>query len=250
MNNVEKILERIRKLLAVANDDRANANEAATAAAMAATMMAKYQIEESDVVLAELKKAENMDTAEVIATAKTNGTPVKAVPLWASQLATVVSRFYDCGALVVRQKDGQKAVRFYGYKADVTICAWSYHYLITMINRAVSEYRWTDHYQAVGRTAAHAYRQGFLSSILINLDNARREREQANKSSEVGTALVVAKQEAITEKFGDVFATKKIISRSKIDRNSYTDGMIDGQKVDVTHKALEGSQSSNQTLTA
>lgn len=247
MQDLDKILDRVRKLLAVANDDRANPNEAANAAAMAARMMAKYQLEESDVVFEELKNAENLGTEDVVATAKTNGTPVRAVPTWAQQLAVRVSRLYDCGASIHRLPDGQACVRFYGYRADVQPCRWTYEYLIAVTNKAVKEFHKTETYALGGRKASNDFRSGFNSAILGNLREAQIQRERQPVES-TSTALVVAKEEAITEHFGNVFGVKKSKSRSRAS-GAYFTGVVEGKRVDVTRSALNRSgQSTTQQV--
>ena len=55
--NLEGVMRRIQKLLAIANDGRGDPNEAASAAAMAEKMMRKYQLDNADIVAAVLMHA-------------------------------------------------------------------------------------------------------------------------------------------------------------------------------------------------
>jgi hypothetical protein len=119
IDNKEAVLRRIQKLLAIAADDRANPNEAASAAGMAEKIMRKYQIEQSEVIMTSLKAGDDLGMSESVASAKTNGTKVKIVPPWAGMLSVAVGRFNDCGVRIGRNAAGDACVRFYGFTADV-----------------------------------------------------------------------------------------------------------------------------------
>lgn len=58
--NLEGVLRRIQKLLAIANDSRANPEEAAAAASMAHKIMQKYQIDHTEVIMAEINRGDSM----------------------------------------------------------------------------------------------------------------------------------------------------------------------------------------------
>ena len=57
----EKAIDKIRKLLAMANDGRGNEQEAETAARQAEKMMRAYQVEAADVVMKELEQDDCFD---------------------------------------------------------------------------------------------------------------------------------------------------------------------------------------------
>lgn len=247
--NMEGVLRRIEKLLAIAQDDRTNPNEAAAAAAMAEKTMRKYQLAHADVILASIKRKEDLVFADYVATAKTNGTQVKKVPLWAGFLATAIARLHDCGS---RQSTGgtkDAAVRFYGFAADVKVAVWTLDYLVVTVNRLCNEFKKTEAYALGGRATVNSYRQGVTAGLLQQLnrmtEQKRAEAEQAGQTS-TGTALMVCKQQAIVEKFGE-FKTRTVApSISKV--GAFSAGVRDGKKVNVGTRVIEPKADESKLL--
>lgn len=247
---MENMMRRIKKLLNIANDNRADPNEAAAAAAMAERIMRKHQIELGDVLLQDLNKMDSMATEETIATAKTNGTPVKRVPSWASRMAVLVRELYDCGAIVVTMADGQKGIRFYGYKQDVQLCRWMFDFLVDTTNRAVREYHTTDLYKIEGRKGSNDYRNGFVAAVMENLRHQIEQKKQdlAADASSTGRELVVAKKNAVANHFGDgIFNTRRTTTRTRIS-DSNTAGHRDGSGVNVGRRVVTGASSTGPVL--
>ena len=247
--NLDSVMRRIQKLLAIANDDRADPNEAAAAASMAEKVMRKYQLEHADVIMASLLKGDDLATAEVVATAKTNGTKVKQVPLWANWLAVKVAEFNDVGARLGTTKGGEACVRFYGFSSDVQVAEWIFNYLVSTVNRLVDGYKDSADYRLNGRKVLNAYRQGVTTGILTKLlaSIAEKKAEAESTAATTGRDLVVVKQNAIEKRFGDFGYSKK--SKTSVQRgNAFSHGVRDGQKVDVTRRAVTGSSSSTLLL--
>jgi len=241
-DNLESVMRRVQKLLAIAQDDRANPNEAAAAAGMAERIMRKYQLEESDIIIRDIKAGTDLETADCITSAKTNGTKVETVPLWASWIATLVSAFNDCGARIVRNDNSEEVVRFFGYKGDVQLAKYMLDYLVSTTLRLCNEFKTTDLYKVQGRKAVNSYRQGVSSGICASLLTLINEKQAQQQTQSTSTALVVVKQDAIVAKYGEVFSTRK--SKSKVsDGAARHMGYQDGKRVDVARRGIEGSQS-------
>jgi hypothetical protein len=234
-DNMDSIKRRIAKLLAIAEDNRANPEEAAAAAGMAEKIMRKFQLDHADLIMVELRKGEDMATADSVANAKTNKTLAKEVPPWASILATAVARFNHCGARVQKFSDGNVGVRFFGYKADAELCKWMYDYLIATINRLAEEYKWSEDYSNNGRSVLTSYRRGVTSGICSAIHKLEQERKAQQTST--GTSLMVVKQNAIVEKFGDVFRTKRA-GATTIRSGAFSAGYEDGKNVDVGRRSI------------
>jgi hypothetical protein len=84
---------------------------------------------------------------------------------------------------------------------------------------------------------------GICSSI-TDLIKAKASAEA--EAAATGRSLVVVKQNAITEKFGKVFATRP--SKSAVRRgDAFGTGMRDGKAVNVNTRGISG-QSSSSTL--
>ena len=246
--NLDAILRRVQKLLAIAQDDRANPAEAAAAASMAEKVMRKYQLENADVLMATMRSGDGMVQEDCIATAKTNGTRVAKVPLWASWLAVTVSKLNSVGARMNRHhKTGEACIRFYGFAADVAVSVWTFNYLVATINRLSTEFRKTEDYAVGGRQAANAYRQGVTHGIMNTLNRLAMEKAAEAQTTSKGRELVVVKTQAVAEAFGAVvFETKK--TNSQVRRgDSFLTGFIDGRAVDVNRRAI-GANTGPATL--
>ena len=241
--NLESVMRRIAKLLAIAQDDRANPEEAASAAGMAERIMRKYQLEHADVIVASLKAGNDMDTVDCVASAKTNGTKVLEVPTWAGWLAVQVAKVNDCGAKIVRTADGEKAVRFYGFKSDVQVAGYMFNYLVATTNRLCKEFLKSEAYQLDGRRAVNSYRQGVSMGILSNLKAQTAEKAEDAKKSTAGNQLMVVKAHAVAKHFGAMQTTKG--TRSSVSRgDSFSAGVQDGKAVDVNRRGIPGTGSS------
>lgn len=238
--DLEGVLRRIQKLLAIAGDHRADPNEAAAAARMAERTMRKYQLEHSDVIVAELKRGQGMHSEDCIATAKTNGTRVKMVPPWASMLAVVVGQLMECGGLETYHKDThEKCIRFYGFKQDVVVAKWIFEYLVATTNRLSVDFMKTGAYldATSPRSTVASYRRGVTIGIISLI---KEEIAARNKEPSTGTSLIVVKRSAIEAEFGEVFKTKKAVVSYR-DTGSFGHGVHDGRQVDVKRRGIAGA---------
>lgn len=240
----DAVMRRVQKLLAIAQDDRANPHEAASAAAMAEKIMRKYQLDHAEVIMTKIKAGEDMETVEVVCSAKTNGTRVKVVPPWAQELAIQIAKLTDTGCRIGVQRTGQchACVRFYGYSSDVKLAAWMLDYLVATVNRLCNEFKDTPAYAIGGRGEVNSYRLGVAIGIGKQLRAQLAEKQADQQGRAAGTALMVVKQQAITEKYGITFeyGTKKTgVARG----NSFAEGVRDGRRVDINRRAVENKQS-------
>jgi len=245
--NLDSVMRRIAKLLAIAQDDRANPAEAAAAAGMAERIMRKYQLEHSDIIIQDLKTGDALDTADCVASAKTNGTKVVDVPVWANWMATKVAQLNSCGARIVMTASGDKGFRFYGYVADVQVAKYMFDYLVATTLRLCRQFKDTPDYALGGRRELNSYRQGVALGICSSITDLIKAKASAEaEAAATGRSLVVVKQNAITEKFGKVFATRP--SKSAVRRgDAFGTGMRDGKAVNVNTRGISG-QSSSSTL--
>ena len=248
--DLDAILRRIQKMLAIAQDDRADANEAAAAAAMAEKLMRKYQIEHADVISAELKREENFDKIDVAAVMKrAQGHKPSAVPPWAQWLAVRIAKLHDCGVRTGRNAEVGACLRFYGYRADVQCAAWTFDYLVGATIRAVRAYQHAAKQLGMPRTKAesNSFRHGFVTAMLRSIDVAIAERERENAAASDSRALVVVKQAALAERFGD-FNYGKSKSKGPSRGDAFAEGVIEGRKVDVNRRGLEGTTTTGAPL--
>lgn len=245
IENLDSVMRRIAKLLAIAQDDRANPAEAAAAAGMAERIMRKYQLDHSDIIIQELKSGDALETADCVASAKTNGTKVIDVPVWANWMATQVAALNSCGARIILTASGDKGFRFYGYAGDVQVAKYMFDYLVATTLRLCRQFKDTPDYAIGGRKELNSYRQGVALGICSSIKDLIKAKTLAEAESAVtGRSLVVVKQNAIAEKYGQVFATNQ--TKSAVRRgDAFGAGMRDGKAVNVNTRGISGQASSS-----
>ena len=186
--NLDSVMRRIRKLMAIAQDGRGSMAEAQTAAAMAQRIMAKYKLEHQDLLISELRSRDNFgeDTREVKPSFKRD-----TLKQWAGQLAVAIARANDAH---VEWHEG-KTLRFWGMKSDVEVSGYMFDYLVDQVQRGTQAF-----FTLIpDRDRAEDFRQGMITGVCKSLRG-----EQAPNS---GNALVVAKAAAVEAHFGKVMRT-------------------------------------------
>jgi hypothetical protein len=229
---LESILRRINKLLAIASDTRANSNAALAAAAMAEKIMREHQIEHADLILTKVK--DDLITETAVASAKTNGTRVKEVPLWASWMAVAVARLNDCGARKYLAASGDMGIQYCGYSADVKVAVYMFTYLVNTVLAATATYR--KEYD-LGRKATNSFRKGIASSITMRLEAMAITKKTEMWASSSGTALMVVKKDSIEEKYGTSIFPVAQSKTSTSDVGAFTRGVRKGHSIDIDRKS-------------
>jgi hypothetical protein len=225
----DKILARIKKCLAIAEDNNNNnAEEAAVAASMAAKLMEKYQIDESEVILEDLKSSDNVGEETIDEVAHVSW------PLWLQGLIIICADLYECKAMFIKDPSSkQKKVKIVGYKPDVTVAVWTFSYLRSELERLaqleIKKVKNVKYVDINAKTVKNSFLKGAISSIKqrVNVMLAERKNSVNNNSR----SLVVAKQSAIAEKYGDI-GYKKDKSFS-VDDHFYMQGKEAGDSVNI-----------------
>lgn len=201
MNDRDRALEKVRKLLAMSSDARSNVQEAETAARQAASLMAKFNIDQAEAQLKDLLSDEP-DLCQEAVTPDYYGGNVrtKTLPTWVGIIGLGVGRLTQTKVDGYR-KDGYGAVRFSGYRTDVVFAEW----LFQLLCRAVYNEAAGSQFDRAGRDdfrrGAAAAIQGRLKELRTKLDEDLR----ADLTGATGTALVVLdkKMQVIAAKYGD-----------------------------------------------
>lgn len=227
-NERDRILDRIRKMLAIANGG-ANVNEAATAAAMAERLMRKYQIDQADVIVEELT-ADSVE-AETVA----NGT--KTMPAWVGWIAFGVAKANECEVTRARDDRGRAVHRFYGVAGDAEVAGEMMRYLIGEVHRLAKAYGGT-------RAETGSFRRGCGSALQKRLTAMAEDRRQDFTGTAAGTSLVLRKRDLIHR--GRSFKYGSAGRRREID-HGYMAGRRAGEGVSLRGQIR--SQSANGRLT-
>lgn len=149
-------VDKIKKLLALASDPGASETERETAGRQAAWLMAKNQLDEYDLMMAE---GRDWDLIEVeingLRPGKKSGTKV---PPWIGFIAVGIKEF--CG---VRVLGHGPRIKFRGPRAQVELATWMQEALVAACYRS-----------SVGVPNPNAYRNGYAGAIQTRLRNMKK----------------------------------------------------------------------------
>jgi hypothetical protein len=238
-HNIDRIKDRIRKLLNVARDDAATDGEIANAITAARHMMHAYHLEEAD--LHSAAAAPKMKSNKV-------STYARAISQWEIDLARFIADFIG-GIGYYRERNSQfEVIRsgrivdtstmvFYGEDEQVALATDLYADLHdTIITMAKLRFR-----SIPVRGPARSYAEGFVSGIRSKLASAD---EQAMSAGDTSRALVVRSRElmehkksaadrwlAETAKVRLIFTTKRSV-RMHI-QSAFDKGVRDGERQDI-----------------
>jgi len=121
----ERVIERVRKLLALSNSS--NEHEAALAAAHAQRLLAEHNLAISELEMRE----EGAGEAELYV--------AKTVPKWLSSLFAVVANAFDCMAILATTVNAGR-LRFIGVGEDPAVAACTMQFLMQELRRLASRY--------------------------------------------------------------------------------------------------------------
>lgn len=252
----DNVLRRVQKLLAMANDGRGDSNEAAAAAQMAEKLMRKFQLDNADIIQAELKaKNGAMERGTVFANMKRDDPkrpPLKNNPPWGQHLAVAVARLNDCEARQGTAKDKHNkfsaCLHFFGYSADVQVAVWMFDYLVGCTIEACKLFNAQRRREnRVDKTASEAFRKGFMTRLTARIYAQGTEKKEEQAASSTSRALVVSKQQAIVEAFGD-FKYKDSKQATVRDGDAYRAGMRSAADVDLNRRGVGNSTSTTLQL--
>ena len=234
-DNLESVMRRIEKLLAIARDTRANTQEAAAAAAMAAKIMHKYQVEEADVIMVKLKAGTEMGEDAVVPTLAEWKEPLLRVPRWAGALAVAIANLTDTKAaasIVTTPKGKEACISFMGFKPDVALAVYMLKYLQGVIRGLREDFKSSHTYKLQGVASLRAYTAGVANGIIemMNEEIAAAKTEADAKPGKPLYELVVAKAKAVEERYGKM---KTRQSKYEGNMNGYASGLTDGRAVSI-----------------
>lgn len=255
--DLDSTLRRIQKLLAIAQDSRGDPNETAAAAAQAEKLMRKFNIDHADVISANMRRdaSSMMDSVRVKANMKRDDPtrpPLKRAPKWAGWLGFELAMLHDAQVRFAWDNAmGGVVVEFCGVKADVTVAGWMFDYLVGQMIAGVRNFT-AEHRAKWGappdKKANEAFRHGFVQALLASLRAMRKMKAAELEDHSAGRALVVSKEHAVKEHFGDfTYGTQKK-ARQISDREAYERGAHAGSKVDVRRRAVAAAQDSTLKL--
>lgn len=243
MQQESKIVERVRKLMALAESD--NVNEAANAAAAAQKLMAEHRISEA-MLSAEAGEDEN----DVEVTNDVLAQFARREP-WAGTLAMGLTKANGC-EVYYSSTHGKKGVdlRIVGATSDVQTVSYMYQYLVHEVERLCDaeakrrrlagtiEYANTRMWRA-------SFRAGAAHTLCKRIEAAAQEqrREQHNAAIDAGGAAIVrldgglARLETLAEKVKEALPgnlRKGRQTTARRDMSGFVAGQRAGESMNLT----------------
>ena len=226
--NLESILRKIKRLLALAGDERANPTEAATAARQAESMMRRFQIDHQMVIETELKKGDeaSFDYWDASGSTDQGARKVRYVAQWAGVLAVAIAQLNGAQAIYVKDQLWGKMIRFRGFKPDVMVSKFMWRYIVHAMLRHGGDSN---------------FNMGFVTAVLEQLKAAKAEKD-AEMARGTGSSLMVVKSDAVAKHFGEVNYSK---SRGYTNSESARDGYAAGKQLNALIRGVGTNSDSN-----
>lgn len=208
----DKIIQRIKKLLSMA-EDVSSPNEAMIAARRARSLMDKHQITKDDIAT-----TEDNQFLESIAKRQTSVRKQWLLNLWSA-----AGMLNDCEPVV----SGSPFVKymFRGFKADSIVAKLTMDYLVETCDRCCAKST------AFGLSEKNFFRLGFSEAVQERVREILKERAKLKTSK--GKGLIVSKHDSIVAHFGDLPTLKQRETREPTydELEAYEDGWENGNKV-------------------
>ena len=214
-NNRNEIIEKIRKIMALA-ENNPNENEAFSAALKAQKLMAQYHIKEKD--LGQEVNERNVNNLACVVSGK--------VQKWRISLAMVLAKNFRCKVYLLNND-----VVFMGFEEDTEICKEVFYSMFKIGNKlADKKKREMRSKYGTAKDVKNTFCMGFVNGI-------------KNELEKQCTALMIVVPKEVNEEFNKKFAnTKKKSMSMRIDVNSgiYNEGFIKGKEA-IRSKSIEAA---------
>ena len=181
-----KLLDRVRRLYAMANDS-SSPNEAAIALRRVRSLMDAHQLTEADLQQSDFAKA--------------GGEHFNRMPRWYSILSIGVAAFNDC-VVSLEYADGAKHAQFKGFENDTVSALLMLDYLIDCMERGWREFDQTRDRSSNTTAAKNSFYVGFAGTMQAKLKELAAARKAEYMDASTGTALVVIKMNMVRREFG------------------------------------------------
>lgn len=167
------IIQRIQSLLALSRSE--NVNEAATAAAMAEAMIAKYRLTMADVRAGAGQSADQAGEGEPLMTGA-------RFDVWRVCLGTAIGHHYGCFVVTDGREKGNQSLRIIGLASDVELTRYMFAWIASEVVRLAAPEK--------GRRAKNSFVTGAVEAITAALKAAKKQAEEAHTVAHDGSAAI------------------------------------------------------------
>lgn len=226
---MDKILEKIRKLLNITTANGATPEEAANAAARAQEIMVKYAIEESELIKSGQKADEKVETKPI-------GLKGQRINRWKALLAYVFAPSFFCRSFFTPGGD----IWVVGRATDREILIATWECLVYEIQKmAAAEWEKQKRFTEVhGKRWKDSFYQGVCA--VINQRLTKNTCDIVNKDDTGSTAIILAnRQDAVVKYMEEKHDNLKKSAKKTADVTGYVAGVAAGSKLDLSGRATK-----------
>lgn len=227
---LESIKATIAKLITLANDKGATEGEATAAMERATALMAKYQLDQAEVLSQKIKKGENLDVLQEDADCYYFEPSYN----WEYSLGWSIGNIFDCKA--IQSQNGYAIVNgkgfpsykmiFIGLPDDMALVLYFFDYCQNEIGRETELFT-----QQKGK--GNDFALGMTARIIQRL--TEMYTKAAEQTQETCTALIVVKKDAIDKHVAKEFPNLRQGKPIKIkDGSAYMQGVAAGERVTLS----------------
>ena len=227
MGNINHIIDRVKKLLALGTSS--NVHEAAAATAAANKLIDEYRLSQADLEVDSLKESIEEDYEYIYQSGK--------VTPWKMQLVHVLTSHYGVSYWNDCDFSGRKISRYrmVGRRSDIDIVKYMFSWLILECQRLCQL-----EVKGTGRVSVASYCMGFVSGIAEQL---RLSREELKKSNNYSAAMVKINSRLNDSKkelwrIHPDLVSEKSTSSSQIDPSAFQEGQERGKAIHLDHHLI------------
>ena len=214
----DKILERIRALLAMGSDTSSE-HEAAIALKRARSLMDEHQVTLNDI--------ESLTVDDLGEAAFDSGSSKQKK--WISSLALAIAKMNDC--VVVLSRTYNMSYVFRGFKEDVLLCEFMLVYLVDTCNRLYE--RDKKELGLFGIADKNDYLKGITLGLSARIARIIVEREEAMSQASNSRSLVVTKSAIVEAKYGVQKSKTPKSSKRRLNSDAYLGGSKASKEVSL-----------------
>lgn len=222
----KKIVEKIAKLLSLANSE--NQHEAELAANKANELLIKHNLRAADVAVSDYEKQSVIETTRM--------------HKHYHFILIILKRHFFVDVVTSRQRQIEKTlVYLVGKPENVAIASYTFNFLVNTFERLWLKYKRENKAHI---TVKESYMSGLFRGLNEQLENNKKRVEKEEGLVVVGDKKL---QEAIDHLFSGVKSGKKVKSNIRCDRaNSH--GFQEGQKIKISRGLQDSSGPSGKFL--
>ncbi|BCS55168.1 DUF2786 domain-containing protein [Geobacter sp. SVR] len=222
MKNREAIIDKIRKLLRLANSS--NEHEAALAAARAQELLAKHNLDEAELTEREIPKEAGVASVDNV---------VKKPASWVYLLASAVAGAFDCKYF---HSPYHGRVSFVGVDLDHEVASFTFGYLYRTINRLAAEFMGKSQQRRLTAKGKKKVRLSYCLGCTHIV--SQKLREQHERTPITTTALVPIKEALIKQRMADFGIVETDLDEDNLSDRAYWAGRRDGAGIDHGRRAV------------